>query len=87
MLPRHATDVVSLVAGTIFTGLTVVWILTLNETIDADQAWIGGPIIMITAGVVGLAAALRPRRPDTQDWPPPREPEATTPDQAAGLPD
>ncbi len=62
MIPRHATDVISLVAGTIFAGFTVVWILTVSEAIDETQAWIGFPIIMIAAGALGLTAALRPQR-------------------------
>lgn len=81
MIPRHATDVVSLVAGTIFAGFTAVWILTLNGSIDGNRAWIGGPIILITAGAVGLAAALRPQRSPRV----PGSPEL--PDQAAGRPD
>ncbi len=92
MFPRHATDVISLVAGTIFTGFTAVWLLTLSGAIEADRAWIGGPVIMMAAGAIGLAAALRPQRP-------PRPPGPTDPagpdtsqdlpetDQAADLPD
>ena len=64
MIPRHATDVISLVAGTIFTGFTVVWILTVSDTIDENQAWIGFPIIMILAGGLGLTAALWPKPPE-----------------------
>ncbi|MGA9343875.1 MAG: hypothetical protein WBV37_02120 [Nocardioidaceae bacterium] len=92
MFPRHATDVISLVAGTIFAGFTAVWLLTLSGAIGTDRAWIGAPVILMAAGAVGLAAALRPQRP-------PRAPEPTDPtgpvsspdlretDQAAGLPD
>ncbi len=70
MFPRHATDVISLVAGTIFAGFTAVWILTLTDTIDANQAWLGGPIILIAAGALGLAAALRPdARPGPPQYP------------------
>lgn len=64
MIPRHATDVISLVFGTIFAGFTVVWILTVSNTIDENQAWLGGPIILIAAGALGLATALRPRGPE-----------------------
>jgi drug/metabolite transporter superfamily protein YnfA len=58
VFPRHATDVISLVFGTIFAGFTVVWLLTVNGVIEEDQAWVGGPITLIAAGLVGLAAAL-----------------------------
>lgn len=64
MLPRHATDVVSLVSGTVFAGFAAVWLLTVTDVIDLDQAWLAGPAILIVAGVVGLAAALRPSRRD-----------------------
>ncbi|MGH3446758.1 MAG: hypothetical protein ACRDQA_08995 [Nocardioidaceae bacterium] len=63
MIPRHATDVVSLVAGTIFAGFTVVWLLDVTETIERVDAWLAGPIILIVAGAVGLLASLRPSRP------------------------
>src|SRR5215204_1505213 len=60
MLHRHATDVVSLVAGTIFAGLTAVWLLNVSDVLDLEAAWLAGPLILILAGVVGLVAALRP---------------------------
>lgn len=63
MIPRHATDVISLVFGTIFAGFTAVWILTVSDTIDENQAWIGFPITMIVAGTLGLVAALWPKPP------------------------
>lgn len=62
MLHRHATDVVALVSGTIFAGLAIVWILMLTETIDIEQAWIGGPVILIIAGILGLLVTLTPNR-------------------------
>ena len=67
VIPRHATDVISLVFGTIFAGFTVVWLLTVTDTIDENQAWLGGPIILIAAGALGLATAIRPRRSDDDD--------------------
>ncbi len=62
MFPRHATDVISLVFGALFAGFTVVWLLTLTEAIGLDDARLAGPVALITAGAIGLAAALRPRR-------------------------
>ena len=62
MSQRHATDVTSLVFGTIFAGFTIVWLLELGGWIDGGQAWIAGPLILIAAGVIGLVTALRPRR-------------------------
>ncbi len=66
MFPRHATDVISLVFGTIFVGLTVVWLLTVTDVLDYQHAWIGGPITLVAAGAVGLIAALVPRNQQPQ---------------------
>jgi hypothetical protein len=66
VIPRHVTDVISLVFGTIFAGCTVVWLLTVTDTIDENQALLGGPIILIAAGALGLATALRPRRSENE---------------------
>ena len=60
-MQRHATDVISLVVGTILAGFGAVWLLTLTGVLADDQAWLAGPVVLITAGAVGLAAALRPR--------------------------
>ena len=61
MSQRHATDVISLVFGVIFAGFTVVWLLQLTDAIDAGQAWVVGPVVLMAAGAAGLVAALRPR--------------------------
>lgn len=59
----HATDIVSLVFGTIFGGFTVVWLLYLTGTVASPDLWVLGPVILIAGGVVGLLGALRrPRR-------------------------
>ena len=70
MLQRHAIDVVSLVFGIIFAGFTAVWVLAVTDVIDFDEAWLAGPAILIVAGIVGLAAALRPHKPRADDAPP-----------------
>lgn len=67
MNQRHATDVISLVFGTIFAGFTLVWLLDLTAVIQRDDAWLAGPIILVVAGTVGLATALRPRREQGDD--------------------
>jgi hypothetical protein len=62
MLHRHATDVVALVFGLVFAGITAVWLLNVSDVIDLEQAWLAGPVILIVAGAVGLGFALRPGR-------------------------
>jgi hypothetical protein len=59
MSQRHATDVVSLIFGIIFAGVVVVWALTGADLIDAHSVALAGPAILIAAGAVGLAVALR----------------------------
>jgi hypothetical protein len=66
MLHRHATDVIALVSGTIFAGVAAVWLLTITDAIDIEQAWIGGPVILIIAGVLGLLVTLTPSRPEPE---------------------
>jgi hypothetical protein len=68
MAQRHATDVVSLVFGTIFAGFTVLWLLYLAGGLDIHQAWWAGPIVLVVAGAAGLVTSLRPSR---QTQPPP----------------
>jgi apolipoprotein N-acyltransferase len=72
MSQRHAADVVALVFGTIFAGFTVLWVLWLARDLHDDGAWWAGPLVLVVAGVAGLAAALRPSRydePGQQDDP------------------
>jgi len=70
---RHATDVTSLVFGTIFAGFTVFWLLDVTDTVDAPDAWLAGPVILIAAGIVGLVVALSSsrERDETPPLPPP----------------
>ena len=62
MSQRHATDVVSLVFGTIFAGFTVIWLVYLSGYLDSHDAWWLGPLVLVVAGAAGLATALRPSR-------------------------
>ncbi len=67
MFPQHATDIISLVFGTIFAGFTVVWLLVVTDLIAWDDARVAGPVTLIAAGAVGLIAALRPLRESDDD--------------------
>ena len=62
MTQRHATDVVSLVFGTIFAGFSVLWVLYVAGDLDNRDAWWAGPIVLVVAGAAGLVAALRPAK-------------------------
>ncbi|HYO34021.1 MAG TPA: hypothetical protein VES21_14340 [Nocardioidaceae bacterium] len=56
---QHATDVVSLVFGTVFAGFALVWLLNVTDLLDFDEVWLIGPVILIVAGLLGLVTALR----------------------------
>lgn len=62
MASRHATDVVSLVFGTVFAGFTLVWLVALTDDFDHQLAWWAGPLVLVVAGTAGLVASLRAER-------------------------
>ncbi len=62
MQQRHATDVVSLVFGTVFAGFALVWLLHLTGPVGGDDIWWIGPVVLVVAGVAGVAASLRATR-------------------------
>ena len=62
MSQRHATDVISLVFGVIFAGFTVVWLLQVTDAIDAGQAWVVGPVVLMAAGRRAWWQPSPPRR-------------------------
>ncbi|MEJ7628135.1 MAG: hypothetical protein WKF54_00920 [Nocardioidaceae bacterium] len=63
MPQRHATDVVSLVFGTVFAGFTLVWLVGVTGHLDHDDSWWAGPVVLVVAGLAGLVASLRRRGP------------------------
>lgn len=69
MFPRHATDIISLVFGTIFAGFAIVWLFVVTDLVRWDDARVAGPVILIVAGTVGLLAALRPSRDGSERAP------------------
>jgi hypothetical protein len=71
MSQRHATDVISLVFGTIFAGIAIVWALRVSDVIDGHQIWLAGPVILIAAGAIGLVGAVRSQRQSPGEPPAP----------------
>jgi hypothetical protein len=82
---RHPLEIAPLVFGLVFLGVVAVWGLFELEVVDrADAAWIL-PIVLITAGALGiLLAATRPGRTQRTEYSPapqpidPSPPETTT---------
>jgi hypothetical protein len=55
-VPRHDLDVLSLMAGVGFAGLGLAALLSDGAGIAGRWTW---PVLLIVAGVVGLAASRR----------------------------
>jgi hypothetical protein len=59
--PRRKTkpDVPGVVAGSILTGAATIWMLTDNGVLQTDDIGIASALLLVTAGVIGLAASHR----------------------------
>ncbi len=75
MSQRHATDVVSLVFGTIFAGFSVIWLIYIAGHLQNHDAWWAGPLVLVVAGAAGLVASLRPGRDPDDPGHPGRQPD------------
>lgn len=51
-----------LVFGLLFLGIAGVWALIVTEVINEDRLGIVAPAVLVTAGVIGLAASLASSR-------------------------
>ncbi|MCW2724134.1 MAG: hypothetical protein JWN35_1055 [Frankiales bacterium] len=64
-LKQHKPDVFSLVMGLLFAGIGGLFLVTDLGSWALDLRWTG-PVVLITIGVIGLLASIRPRgRADT----------------------
>jgi hypothetical protein len=52
-------DVPGVVAGTILTGAATIWILNENGVLQTDDLGVTGALLLVTAGILGLAASHR----------------------------
>jgi hypothetical protein len=59
---RHETDVTSLVFGLIFLGLAAIWVLVYHDVIGWIRLGVVVPILLISAGIIGLVASIRSGR-------------------------
>ena len=59
--PRRTTkpDVPGVVAGSILTGAATIWMLTDNGALQTDDIGIASALLLVAAGVIGLAASHR----------------------------
>jgi hypothetical protein len=56
---RTKPDVPGVVAGTILTGAATIWMLNDNGILQTDDLGVTGALLLVTAGVLGLAASHR----------------------------
>jgi hypothetical protein len=65
---NRTVRVAHLVFGLLFLGIATVWLLRTADVIGPHDLAISGPVVLITAGVVGLVVSLassrRGRRPE-----------------------
>jgi hypothetical protein len=61
-MSRHETDQVSLAFGVLFLAAVAWWLVVRSFEIDLPPAGWFLAAAMLTAGVLGLVAALRPHR-------------------------
>ena len=75
-MKRHQTDFVSLVAGVLFLGVAVTYLVAAGADYDVDLRWFG-PALLIGLGLAGLAGSIRfgaSNRDDTAAVHPVQEP-------------
>ena len=61
MNERHPLDIISLIFGILFLGISVP-VLLLDTPLDIDARW-ALPATVIVVGLLLLGSALRPKRP------------------------
>jgi hypothetical protein len=52
-------DVPGVVAGTVLTGAATIWMLTETGTLQTDDLGLTSALLLVAAGVLGLAASRR----------------------------
>ena len=65
---RHDLDWVSLIAGAVFTGLALVYLITgiTDVTLDVRFIW---PVVLVALGAAGVASAIRANQREEEQFP------------------
>ncbi|MFC6237310.1 hypothetical protein [Longivirga aurantiaca] len=65
---RHDLDWVSLIAGAVFTGLALVYLITgiTDATVDGRFVW---PVVLVALGAAGVASAIRANQREEEQFP------------------
>jgi hypothetical protein len=74
---RHELDWVSLIAGIVFTGIAVLYLVVAGTdlNIDARIVW---PVVLVALGLAGVATAVRATQREEQAFAAQQEVTATT---------
>lgn len=52
-------DVPGIIAGTVLSGGATIWILNDNGVLQTDDLGLTAALLLVTAGIIGLAASQR----------------------------
>jgi len=58
-MKRTKADVPGIIAGTVLSGGATIWILNDNGIVQTDDLGLTAALLLVVAGVVGLAASQR----------------------------
>jgi hypothetical protein len=80
-MKTHSVSITHLVFGLVFLGVTALWVVGATSDLEAPALAVWGPVVLIGAGLVGLAATVFNARssaaPDEDDRTRYAEPGAT----------
>jgi hypothetical protein len=57
-MKRHDTDVVSLVFGLLFLGVSAMWPLVHFDVLGLPGLEVAGPVLLVSVGLAGLVASF-----------------------------
>ena len=70
---RHDLDWISLIAGIVFTGIAVVYLISGIADVDLDGRFVW-PVVLVALGAAGLATAVKANLREEEQFPA-REPD------------
>lgn len=70
---RHDLDWISLIAGIVFTGIAVVYLIAGVADVDLDGRFVW-PVVLVALGAAGLATAVKANLREEEQFPA-REPD------------
>jgi hypothetical protein len=56
---KTKADVPGVIAGTVLTGAATIWVLNDNGIVQTDDLGLTAALLLVAAGIVGLAASNR----------------------------